>query len=68
MITFFCPIEQVKGPFKLVITRNDGTIDKLDFPSIEEAERFATKPPQFKAATLWATVEGSGFGLVGINI
>lgn len=64
MITFFVPREQVTSSLKLVVTRNNGTIDKLDVLSIEQAEMLAST---FKAATLWMEVKGKGLIMVGIN-
>jgi len=67
MMTIFYPEDQLKAPLKLRVTRNNGTIDQLDVTSVSHAESVANQPPGFKAATLWAEVEGQGFGLVGVN-
>lgn len=67
MMTLFYPADKIKGPYKLRVSRNNGTIDELFVSSVEQAEQVADQPPGFKAATLWAEVEGRGFGLVGIN-
>lgn len=67
MMTLFYPEEKIKAPYKLRVSRNNGTIDEMELYSIQQAEQIADQPPGFKAATLWAEVEGRGFGLVGIN-
>jgi hypothetical protein len=63
MINFFLPREQVAPPLILVVTRSDGTIDKLDVVSIEQAELLAST---FKAATLWMK-NGEKPIMVGMN-